>query len=153
MAGRLQDTILGRILQDNRPWGGFRQYTNNDRCTVKILTVDPNQVLSLQTHKHRDELWVFLDDGLRAQVDEEVIDARMGDEIVIPRGSKHRLASKGPRGRVLEIAFGDFDEDDIERLDDIYARHLTGIELREVQHPAPNLGVPDSRPTERGPFA
>ncbi len=143
MAGRLQDAILGRILQDNRPWGGFRQYTHNDQCTVKLLTVDPYQVLSLQTHKHRDELWVFLDDGLRAQVDDEVIDAREGDEIVIPRGARHRLASTGPRGRVLEIAFGEFDEDDIERLDDIYARHLTGIELREVHRPAPDAGIAD----------
>jgi mannose-6-phosphate isomerase len=35
----------------------------------------------------------------------------------------HRLSSVGEReARVLEISFGEFDEDDIVRIDDVYGR-------------------------------
>ncbi len=114
--------ILDQILQDDRPWGNFRRFSHNQESTVKILTVEAGGTLSLQAHKLRDELWIVLDDGLRVQVDDQVIDANTGDEIVIMRGQKHRLSSRGPRGRVLEVAFGHFDEDDIERFDDAYGR-------------------------------
>lgn len=114
--------ILDRIVQDDRPWGNFRQFTHNQTTTVKILTVEAGQTLSLQDHAHRDELWVVLDQGLRIELDDRVIEPEPGDEIVIVRGAKHRLSSAGARGRVLEIAFGTFDEDDIRRHDDRYGR-------------------------------
>lgn len=117
-----RDEILGQIRQDDRPWGNFRQFSHNQESTVKILTVEAGGTLSLQAHKKRDELWIVLDEGLRVQVDDEVIDARVGDEIVIMRGQRHRLSSLGRRGRVLEVAFGHFDEADIERFDDAYGR-------------------------------
>lgn len=114
--------ILGGIIQDDRPWGNFRQFTHNQETTVKILTVDPGQTLSLQKHEKRDELWVVLDPGLRVQIDDDVFEPAVGDELVIMRGQRHRLSSTGPRGRVLEIAFGYFDEQDIIRLEDAYNR-------------------------------
>lgn len=116
------DEIIARILQDDRPWGNFRQFSLNHPTTVKVITVEAGQALSLQAHKFRDELWVVLDEGLRVQVEDRVTDTATGDEIVIARGEKHRLSSLGARGRVLEIAFGRFDEDDIERFDDAYGR-------------------------------
>ncbi|HEY4501283.1 MAG TPA: hypothetical protein VJI70_03430 [Candidatus Paceibacterota bacterium] len=49
-------------------------------------------------------------------------DAQVGDMFFTPRHSEHRIAG-GINGLVcLEIAFGDFDEDDIERLEDRYGR-------------------------------
>lgn len=44
------------------------------------------------------------------------------DELFIPRGVTHRLSAPVNGGRILEVAFGDFDANDIERLDDIYGR-------------------------------
>ena len=117
-----KEQILGQIFQDERPWGNFRQFSHNQESTVKILTVADGGTLSLQAHKQRDELWIVLDEGLRIQVDDRVVDANIGDEIVIMRGQRHRLSSRGPRGRVLEVAFGHFDEQDIERFDDAYGR-------------------------------
>lgn len=113
---------LDEVLTDERPWGRFRQYSHNAVSTVKIITVDEGGVLSLQRHQHRDELWVVLDPGLRVQVDEAIYEPEPGTEFFIPRGSVHRLSSAGPAGRILEVAFGDFDENDIERLDDHYGR-------------------------------
>ena len=116
------EQILGQIMQDERPWGNFRQFSHNQESTVKILTVAEGGTLSLQAHKLRDELWIVLDRGLRIEVDDQVVEADVGHEVVIMRGQQHRLSSLGPRGRVLEVAFGYFDEQDIERFSDLYGR-------------------------------
>ncbi|MGH2708429.1 MAG: phosphomannose isomerase type II C-terminal cupin domain [Actinomycetota bacterium] len=121
MAMREQE-IRAKIFQDLRPWGHFRQFTHGEKCTVKILKVEEDQILSLQLHHRRDELWVMLDDGLCVQLDSKIFYPRSGDEIVILRETKHRLSSVGSPGRVLEISFGEFHEDDIVRFDDLYGR-------------------------------
>ena len=111
-----------RVIEDQRPWGGFRQYTANVPTTVKLLTVHAGQSLSLQRHRHRDELWVVLDDGLVVEVDGDRVVAAAGDEFFIPRGVIHRVAGGHAGGRFMEIAFGEFEEADIERLEDRYGR-------------------------------
>lgn len=120
--GEIEKAIRERIFVSHRPWGNFRQFTLNEPTTVKVITVEPGERLSLQTHELRDELWIVLDDGVGVQIGDEVVDAAVGDEFVIPRRTKHRLSSRGPRVRVLEVAFGKFDEDDIVRLEDAYRR-------------------------------
>ena len=116
------EDILKNILHVDKPWGNFEQFTHNQLCTVKILTVEANQVLSKQSHQSRDELWVVIDAGVKIELDDAEILPSPGDRIVIPRLTKHRLASNGPRVRVLEISFGYFDENDIERFEDVYGR-------------------------------
>jgi mannose-6-phosphate isomerase len=113
---------LTEVVVDERPWGRFRQYTHNRPTTVKLITVEAGQQLSLQRHAHRDELWVVLDAGLTVEVGGEVTEAVEGAEFFIPRGTVHRVGGGTSGGRFLEIAFGDFDEDDIERLEDRYGR-------------------------------
>lgn len=116
------EDYLSRIIEDVRPWGRFRRFTLNQQSTVKVITVEPGQRLSLQKHQHRDELWVALDAGLLVEIDGEVTETQEGDEFLVRRGSLHRLGSKESRGRILEIAMGEFDEDDIERIEDVYGR-------------------------------
>ncbi|MBG0815958.1 phosphomannose isomerase type II C-terminal cupin domain [Planomonospora sp. ID82291] len=113
---------LGAVVRDERPWGGFERYTLNEPTTVKIIDVAPGQRLSLQRHEHRDELWVALDPGAVFEIDGERITPAVGDRVLIRAGQTHRLSSSGPAVRILEIAFGHFDEDDIERLEDSYGR-------------------------------
>lgn len=110
------------VLVDVRPWGQFRQYTHDEPTTVKLITVEPRQQLSLQRHRHRDELWVVLDDGLLVQCGQEQSEAASGQEFFIPRGTVHRVTGGARAGRFVEICFGCFDENDIERLDDVYGR-------------------------------
>ena len=106
-----------------RPWGNFEQYTHNLTSTVKVITVVPGGVLSRQYHHKRDELWVVLDAGACVELDGEVLHPEPGEKLFIPRETVHRLSSVGEReARVLEISFGEFDEDDIVRLDDVYGR-------------------------------
>jgi len=107
-----------------KPWGRFEQYTHNLPCTVKIITVAPGGMLSRQYHKKRDELWVVLDPGARVELDGKVLYPEVEEKLFIPRETVHRLsASAGESAvRILEISFGEFDEDDIVRLEDVYGR-------------------------------
>ena len=43
------------IYEEERPWGRFRKFTDNQKSTVKIIYVNPNEELSLQSHKKRKE--------------------------------------------------------------------------------------------------
>ncbi len=110
------------VIVDHRPWGSFRQYTHNDRTTVKVITVAGGEALSRQRHAHRDELWIALDDGLVVELDGVEHRPAPGSECWIPRGTVHRASSEAGAVRFVEVAFGHFDEDDIERLDDRYGR-------------------------------
>ena len=106
-----------------RPWGFFKQYANNQDCTVSLMTVRPGQRLSLQSHTGRAELWIVIDDGARVQVGEEVRECQAGEEIWIPANEKHRLSCSGERPvRVLEVAFGNWQQEDIQRYEDDYKR-------------------------------
>jgi mannose-6-phosphate isomerase len=106
-----------------KPWGYFEQYTHNLPCTVKIITVQAGGTLSRQYHKKRDELWVVLDPGARVELDAEVLHPEPEQKLFIPRQTVHRLSAVGEvEVRILEISFGEFDEDDIVRLEDVYGR-------------------------------
>ncbi len=106
-----------------RPWGAFKQFAHNQSCTVSLMTVLPGQRLSLQSHTNRAELWVVIDDGAVVQVGEDQRVCEAGDEIWIRRNQKHRLSScKNKPVRVLEVAFGDWRQQDIKRYDDDYRR-------------------------------
>jgi mannose-6-phosphate isomerase len=109
-----------------RPWGFFSQYAHNQPVTVSLMTVKPHQRLSLQSHKGRAELWIVLDPGARIEVDERTYQPEPGAEIWIPAGARHRLASTGPLVRVLEVAFGNWQQADITRYDDDYHRPEVG---------------------------
>lgn len=108
-----------------RPWGSFKQYAFNRDCTVSLMTVWPGQRLSLQSHTGRAELWIVLDDGAQVQVGETSREYQAGEEIWIPAHEKHRLSCRGLTPvRVLEVAFGNWQQDDITRYADDYARKL-----------------------------
>lgn len=108
-----------------KPWGSFTQFVLNTPCTVKILTCNPGQKLSLQRHSKRGELWVALDLGVVVELNGAVLKPAVGDEIWLPLGSSHRLSCEAGTPypvRVLEVSLGTFDEADIERLQDDYGR-------------------------------
>lgn len=110
-----------------RPWGSFKQYAFNRDCTVSLMTVHPGQRLSLQSHTGRAELWIVLDDGAQVQVGNETKDFKAGDEIWIRAGEKHRLGGRGDHPvRVLEVAFGNWQQADITRYEDDFKRPEQG---------------------------
>lgn len=112
-----------KIEEDIRPWGKFRSYPSKLARSIKIITVNPGQSLSLQYHNHRSEFWVVLDNGLEITVADKVWEPKENEEIFIPRKAPHRLRCLGQKqARVMEIWLGDSDEEDIVRLKDEYGR-------------------------------
>lgn len=109
-------------IHDDRPWGWFDQFTHGQSTTVKIIEVKAGKRLSDQRHQHRDELWVVLDAALGVIINGEQKTYKRHDRIEIPRRTWHRAVGLEKDCRWLEISFGQFDEQDIERRSDDFGR-------------------------------
>ena len=101
---------------EKRPWGKFEQFTHNESSTVKIITINPKQKLSLQYHNKRKEFWRFLDNPAKITIGKKTIKVKKGDEITIPKKTLHTVEALNKPVRFLEIAEGNFNENDIVRI-------------------------------------
>jgi len=104
-----------------KPWGNEKHFILNKKCTVKILTIKPKGILSLQKHKKRKELWYFLTQGY-VQLGNKKKKIKKGKILTIKKNQPHRLISKNKEVKVLEISYGSFDPKDIVRIEDAYGR-------------------------------
>lgn len=105
-----------------RPWGSFTRFTENEKSTVKLLCVNKGEQLSLQYHERREEFWRVISGNPDIIIGEETFNAREGEEFNVPVMVKHRISAPIDDVVILEIATGDFDENDIVRLEDKYNR-------------------------------
>ena len=106
----------------SRPWGSFEQFTHNESSTVKLLYVNKGQRLSLQSHSHRDEFWKIISGTPFVEIGDEKVTAKVGDEFTAKAGVSHRISAPTNDVVFMEIATGDFDENDEVRLEDDYNR-------------------------------
>ncbi len=111
-----------QTLTVKKPWGQFDQFTHNEISTVKILSVNQGGSLSLQYHDHRSEFWRIISGHPTVTVGDKVVVAKPGDEFIIKELEQHHLEAPSDAVQVLEIAFGNFDEEDIVRIKDKYGR-------------------------------
>lgn len=107
-----------------KPWGEFKEFVKNKKCTVKILEVKKRQSISLQYHKKRNEMWYFLSSGY-IQTGLEKLKVKSGELINIKKGHLHRAFAGRKDFIFLEIATGEFSEKDVVRLKDKYGRVKT----------------------------
>ncbi len=105
-----------------RPWGSFTCFTNNEQSTVKILNVYKGEQLSLQYHNHRSEFWKIISGNPEIVIGDDTHSAKEGDEFNISVGTKHRISAPHDDVVILEISTGQFEEEDIVRLEDKYNR-------------------------------
>ena len=112
-----------KIYTERRPWGKFLRFTSNEKSTVKIIEVNPGEILSLQSHRFRSEFWYVLQGSPTFVIGKRSKKYKAGQSAVIKKGVKHRISNTG-KGvvRILEISTGRFDEKDIVRYEDIYGR-------------------------------
>lgn len=109
-------------MEWHRPWGSYK-ILGQDPVIVKVLTISPNSRLSLQSHKHRSEIWFALQPGLLAYVDDNIIRMDVLDRVYVDKGVKHRIENPTDQTiQIIELMFGDYDEDDIVRFEDDYGR-------------------------------
>jgi mannose-6-phosphate isomerase len=105
-----------------RPWGQFRQLTHNSLSTVKVHRIKPGEETSWQSHTHRSEFWHIVSGDGKVLIAKNTFDAVPGNEDNVEIGVKHRWIA-GLDGMILvEVATGDFDEEDIIRYEDKYGR-------------------------------
>lgn len=108
---------------EERPWGRFERFTLNELSTVKILTVKAGGSLSLQRHQNRDEFWRILSGSGTVTLGTIELPAVADKEFHIPKGTLHKMIASDTREiKFLEIAVGEFDENDEVRIEDKYGR-------------------------------
>lgn len=111
-------------LVAHRPWGNYRALDRGERYQVKRIVVNPGGRLSLQRHKYRAEHWVVVSGVAVVTINDEVKTLRENESCYIPLGAVHRMENLGDVPlELIEVQSGSYlGEDDIERLDDVYAR-------------------------------
>ncbi len=107
---------------EERPWGNFRHFTAQEPVTVKILNIKAGQAFSLQFHHKREEFWHVISGTPKITAGKKIVAAKPGDEFFIAKEAQHRIEAGNTDAHVLEISFGEFDENDIVRLKDNYGR-------------------------------
>lgn len=111
-------------LRIYRPWGWYQRIDIGSRFQVKHIHVKEGGQLSLQKHFHRAEHWVVVTGTAEVTLDGTVRFVHENESVYLPIGCTHRLKNPGKIGlELIEVQVGSYTgEDDIVRLEDIYAR-------------------------------
>jgi mannose-1-phosphate guanylyltransferase/mannose-6-phosphate isomerase len=108
-----------------KPWGFYKTTLMTPFHQAKILCINPNQSISLQSHNFREEHWVNVKGDGEVILDDTKRPFLPGNYIHIPKGSKHRLINTSNIDNLIisEVQLGEsFDENDIIRYEDQYGR-------------------------------
>lgn len=119
--GQTQATQHRKVF---RPWGYYDSIDEAPGFKVKRIVVYPNSSLSLQRHRHRTEHWTVVSGTASVRIGDRELLVCPDESVYIPKGEIHRLANYGASELiVIEVQTGSYlEEDDIERLDDVYGR-------------------------------
>jgi len=119
--GRAEHLMHERV---HRPWGWYQTIDRGEAFRVKRICVNAGARLSLQRHRRRAEHWVVVSGEAAVHRGGEDIRLCPNQSTYIPIGAAHRLENPGEEPLYLiEVQSGEYlEEDDIERLDDDYAR-------------------------------
>lgn len=108
---------------EHRPWGHFDVLYSGPLGAVKRLVINPGGTLSLQYHDLRDEHWVAQGEGLRAVINGSTFEMLPGTMYHVQRRVLHRIINDGNKPvEVIEIITGEYNENDIVRVHDVYNR-------------------------------
>jgi len=109
---------------EERPWGSYTVFADEDQFKLKRIDVNPHQSLSLQSHGKRDELWAIVGGEGDVILDSLEIPVSYGKTVDILAGQKHRISNTGNEILTfVEVQTGIyFGEDDIIRYGDEYGR-------------------------------
>ncbi len=107
-----------------KPWGSYKTFEKGDGYLLKRMTVNPGEILSLQSHENRSEFWYVSEGIATVECDDNVFDLKKHESTNIPQKSKHRLSNNSNEVlKVIEVQIGDLlSEKDITRYEDRYER-------------------------------
>ena len=111
-------------LTGYRPWGTYTVLEDSSGYKIKRIEVKPHKRLSLQKHKYRNEHWVVVSGKATVTVNDKNFMLNQNESTYIKAGDIHRLLNDTNELLVIiEVQVGSYTgEDDIERLEDDYAR-------------------------------
>ena len=114
----------GDYSRTEKPWGYFEVLLESESSKVKILSVNPGQMLSLQMHEHRSETWYVTQGIATVTKGNTTFNLQPGESVEIDQKERHRVQNSGNEVlEIIEIQTGTyFGEDDIIRFEDIYGR-------------------------------
>ena len=76
-----------------------------------------------KAHEKREEAWYILDAGIVVTVGDEIRKTNPGDVIRVGVGVKHRIKNvSNGIARIVELMYGEYDENEITRIEDDYGR-------------------------------
>ncbi len=115
------ETFLSTV---DKPWGSYKNLEKIDGHLIKIINLNPNKKLSLQSHEHRSEFWYVLTGNPKIQIEDKITKLTKNEYISIPKKSKHRLINDTNEPiKILEVQAGKIlQEGDIKRFVDDFGR-------------------------------
>ncbi len=126
-----QDSFTYKVGDsDQRPWGAYEvtaigSLEGGEEYCEKLITVHPGQILSLQSHQMRREMWRIEAGTLTVILDDTRHTLTVGQTLMIPQGSLHAMANLMDGDCVVfERQEGICREADISRFHDAYGRSV-----------------------------
>ena len=121
-------SFLKKYVPNNRPmlekrtWGEYRildyqMFDNGEKSITKELVVLPERSISYQIHRHRDEMWTFVNGTGYLVIDGEIKKVKSGDYYHINRNQKHAVKAIDELHIIVVQVGDDLSEEDIERFD------------------------------------
>jgi mannose-6-phosphate isomerase-like protein (cupin superfamily) len=104
-----------------RPWGKEDIIEKHPGYWIKKLYVKRGKRCSLQSHRHRSELWAVVSGKILATVGSRQIPVSSGEMVMVEKGQKHRIQGITD-ACIVEVAFGRPLQNDITRYEDDYGR-------------------------------
>lgn len=107
-----------------KPWGWYESLIKLPNYQVKILHVNSNGKLSLQSHNQRSEHWIVIEGIAQVKKNNETFSLLRGQSIFLDKKDKHTLWNEESVPlKLVEVQIGDYlEEDDIVRYEDVYDR-------------------------------
>lgn len=120
------DTTIPYFIgqKDTRPWGTWEVLAVGEGFCIKKICVKPGEMLSLQYHNYRDELWNIIYGNGIMTLKNDKFEIKCGDIIKIEKKQYHRIENNGDKDLMfIEIQTGNrIEENDIVRIGDKYDR-------------------------------
>ena len=101
-----------------RPWGHYKVLQTEGYTTkLKELVCMPEQSLSMQRHKYRNEIWYVSSGKACVELEHKTVNLEQHDHCLISKDQWHRLYNPFEEPvKIIEIQYGErCDEEDIER--------------------------------------
>ena len=119
---KVKESLIQKTFE--RPWGTYTVIAEGNGYLIKTIAVNPDQKLSVQRHNHRSEHWFVLEGTAKVIKGDKEIILKEGESLDIAVKEIHSLQNPYDKKlTIMEVQKGDIiDENDIERLSDIYGR-------------------------------